>query len=214
MSASSPPPTPFCKRTERGGGKKREATLANSFVRAVKASRREPRRSQPLFYNSRRRRGRRLSDQTARHGDRRGETVPRSVSEDTRCGALTVKCCSCRRRYLGHDIIVQTQDGHFKILLPRLCRPRKAQVRTRKILSLAVINHVTVALKQLLAPLLGRDKHLLPIPDRRFRFHLAPTCISTCLDSFVCSVLLHPPPPPSTAFQSRKFTALYLMSAL
>lgn len=66
--------------------------------------------------------------------------MPRSVSEDTRSGALPVKCCSCRR-YLGHDIIVQTQDGHFKSFYPVSVVPEKAEVQTRKILSLAVIDH-------------------------------------------------------------------------
>lgn len=121
--------------------------------------------------------------------------MPRSVSEDTRCGALTVKCCSCRRRYLGHDIIVQTQDGHFKILLPRLCRPRKAQVRTRKILSLAVINRVIVALKQLLAPLLGKRQtsstHSRPAVSLPFGSNL-----HFNLFGLLCMFCTFAPPPP------------------
>lgn len=120
-SASSPLPTPFCKRTKRCWGRGVTQLLAMSFVWAVTGLRAAPLR--PLFYNSRHWRGRRRSDQTARHPGR--ETLRRSVSEDTRSS----KCCSCRR-YLGHDIIVQ--DGHFKSFYPVSVVPERSKYRPER----------------------------------------------------------------------------------
>lgn len=118
-SASSPPPTPFCKRTKGrwgGWGQWRSDAAVSQVMRLWLRS---------LFYNSRRWRGRQRSDQTARYGDPGRETLPSSVSEDTRSG----KCCSCRR-YLGHDIIVQ--DGHFKSFYPVSVVPERSKYRPER----------------------------------------------------------------------------------